>query len=65
MNRNGQGVSSKIPPGLTCYGCGKPIDPEQEDTLIEMVGGRWSQDGDLIRWHQDCFNHYLDKGEET
>lgn len=65
MNRNGQGVFPQTPPGLTCYGCGKPIDLENEDTLVEMVEGRWSQDGDMIRWHQDCFNHYLEKGEET
>ena len=65
MNRNGQGVLPQTPSGLTCYGCGKPIDFEHEDTLVELVEGRWSQDRDMIRWHQDCFNQYLDEGEET
>ena len=65
MNRNGHGVFPQAPPILTCYGCGKRIDLEHEDTLVEMVEGWWSRDGDMIRWHQDCFNHYLDEGEET
>ncbi len=55
-----------VPPTQpTCYGCGKPIDLEQEDTLVELVEGRWSQDRDMIRWHHGCFNQYLDDGEET
>lgn len=65
MNRNGQGAFPQAPPRLTCCGCGKPIDLEHEDTVIEMVEVRWSQDEDMIRWHQDCFNHFLDEGEET
>lgn len=64
MNRNRHGVFQALPK-LTCYGCEKPIDLEHEDTLVEMVEGRWSQAGDMIRWHQDCFNHYLDEAEET
>ena len=65
MNRNGQGVLPQAPSDLTCCGCGKPIGFEQEDTLVELVEGRWSRDRAMIRWHQDCFNQYLDEGEET
>lgn len=65
MERNGQGVFPQAPPMLTCYGCGKPIDLVHEDTLVEMIGGRWPHAADIVRWHQDCFNQYLDEGEET
>lgn len=65
MNRNGHRAFPQAPPRLTCYGCGKPIDLEHEDTLVEMVESRWSHDGGMIRWHQNCFNHFLDEGEET
>jgi len=65
MNRNGQKILPQAPPDHTCYGCGKPIELEKEDTLVELDEGWWSQDRDMIRWHQDCFNQYLDEGEET
>ncbi len=65
MNRNGHGAFPQSPPRLICYGCGKPIDLEHEETLVEMIEGRWSQDEDMIRWHQDCFNYFLDEGGET
>jgi len=65
INQNGHRTFVQTPPHLTCYGCGKPIDLEHEDTLVEVVDGRWSPDRNMIRWHQNCFDQYLDEGEET
>lgn len=65
MNRNGYRAFPQAPPRLTCSGCGKPIDIENEDTFVETIAGQWSQDGERIVWHQDCFNTFLDEGEET
>jgi len=65
MKQNGHGTFVQTLPQPTCYGCGTPINLEHEDTLVELVEGRWSRDRAMIRWHQDCFNQYLDEGEET
>jgi hypothetical protein len=65
INQNGHRTFVQTPPQPTCCGCGKSIDLKHEDTLVELVDRRWSQDRGMIRWHQNCFDHYLDEGEET
>ena len=65
INRNGHRDFPPASPHTTCSGCGEPVDIENADTLIEMTEDQWSRDGNRIAWHQDCFNHFLDEGEET
>lgn len=48
-----------------CHACGIPIDVERDDTLVESLSDRPMHDRRTLFWHQDCFNEFLDRGEET
>jgi hypothetical protein len=50
---------------VICHGCGNPIDPRSDDALVEPVEGTGSHKEERAVWHQECFEHFLDKGEET
>jgi hypothetical protein len=53
--------TSSQPP---CPACGKPVDLGQKDVLVEMVEKLPSQHTDAIAWHQDCYDQFLEDGEE-
>ena len=64
LNTNGTGAfvdTSSQPP---CPACGKPVDLGQKDVLVEMVEKPPSQHTDAIAWHQDCYDQFLEDGEE-
>lgn len=64
MNRNESRELAQNPPPA-CHGCGRPVNLENKNTLVETTERLWSHNKDGIVWHQDCFNNFLDEGEET
>lgn len=54
-----------VPPDFTCRACGKPADLGSTNTLIEPIEHPGTPGGEGIVWHRDCFNAFLDEGEET
>ncbi len=63
MNDDIQGKGLQASASITCHGCRKPVDPKHERTMIERIDQ--VQDKESIAWHQDCFNRFLEAGEET
>lgn len=64
MMHNGYKEFVQSPPLTSCRGCGEPVDLTKEDTSTGAVTPQCSQEEDGTLWHQDCFNSYLDQGEE-
>ena len=50
---------------LSCQVCGKPVDIRQKNTLVELLETPVIRQADTtIAWHQDCYDQYLEDGEE-
>jgi hypothetical protein len=47
-----------------CQGCGETIDLQRDETLVEMPSVHLSSDQGVLVWHQDCYDSFLDEGEE-
>ena len=65
MNDDIQREPFQTPPRPICHGCRKPVDPKSERALVETIDAVQSNDRKSIAWHQDCFNNFLEAGEET
>lgn len=61
---NGSPVWSQEPPDLTCSGCGKPVDLNENNTLVEPFKEQSPSNEGKMAWHQQCFDRFLDEGEE-
>ncbi|MDH5641590.1 MAG: hypothetical protein OEY28_09875 [Nitrospira sp.] len=49
----------------SCQVCGKPVDIRQKNTLVELLETPVARQTDAkIAWHQDCYDQYLEDGEE-
>jgi len=48
----------------SCHVCGKPVDLRHKNVLVETVEESITQPTHAIVWHQDCYNQYLEAGEE-
>ncbi len=64
MRRHRDRAWSQEPQKPTCFGCGKPVDPNQMNALVEPIQEQCSPDGEKLAWHRHCFDHFLDEGEE-
>ena len=53
--------TSSRPP---CHGCGQPVDLRRMNVLLEVVKQSTEQPTKAIAWHLDCYERYLDDGEE-
>jgi hypothetical protein len=53
--------TSSHPP---CHACGKPVDLRRMNVLLEVVEKSTAQPATTIAWHLDCYERYLDDGEE-
>jgi hypothetical protein len=47
-----------------CQGCGGTIDLQRDGTLVETPIVHSSSDQGVLVWHQDCYDSFLDEGEE-
>jgi hypothetical protein len=47
-----------------CQGCGETIDLQRDGTLVETPSVHLSSDQSVLVWHQDCYDSFLDEGEE-
>jgi hypothetical protein len=61
---NGSKSFLRRPHSQECQGCGETIDLQRDGTLVEMPIVHSSSDQDVLVWHQDCYNSFLDEGEE-
>jgi hypothetical protein len=48
-----------------CHACGRAVDFEGDNALVETFADPDSPDMNRIAWHQDCLNDFLDQGETT
>ncbi len=51
-------------PRTTCHSCGKLVDLSSKNALVETPEDGPSKTSRGVAWHQDCFNRFLDQGEE-
>jgi len=63
-NTNGPGSSLAASSHPPCHVCGKPVDIRNDNVLVELVEKSLMQPTDSIAWHQDCYDQYLEEGEE-
>lgn len=64
LNTNGTGSSTEIVSDPLCHACGQLVDLLHHNVLVEVVKGRRPHQADTIVWHKDCYDQYLDDGEE-
>lgn len=66
MNENTQRTSARNRSRNCCHYCGMSVNLEQEDTVMDALGGGSPQHKSGIQvWHRRCFDDFLDEGEET
>jgi len=63
-NINGPRPSTEASPSPFCQVCGKPVDLRHKNVLVETVEKSITQPTEAIAWHQDCYDQYLESGEE-
>ena len=61
---NGPGLSTEASPSLSCQGCGKPVNLRHNNVSVETVEKSITHPTESIAWHQDCYDQYLEAGEE-
>jgi hypothetical protein len=61
---NGMSPSAQLPPKPACQACGKPIDLQRDNVLMELVDNPLSHNIQPLVWHQRCYDRFLDEGEE-
>lgn len=49
----------------SCTYCGRLANLSHDDVVVEMPEGAPSPDTITKCWHRECFNSFLDQGEET
>jgi hypothetical protein len=54
------GTSSDPP----CQACGKRVDLRRMNVLLEVIEKSTVRPTEVIAWHLDCYERYLDDGEE-
>lgn len=58
------GASFETASCTPCRACGKPVDLRRTNVLLEVVEKSMEQPTKTITWHLDCYERYLDDGEE-
>jgi len=64
FNANRTGSSFETSSHPPCPACGKPVDLRRTNVLLELVEKSTEQPTKAIAWHLDCYERYLDDGEE-
>jgi hypothetical protein len=64
VSRHRDRAWSQDPPEPTCFGCGKPVDLNENNALVEPIEEQCPPEGGELAWHRHCFDHFLDEGEE-
>lgn len=64
FNAKRTGSSSETSSRPSCHACGKPVDLRRMNVLLEVVEKSTGQPTKAIAWHLDCYERYLDDGEE-
>lgn len=67
MNVNGHTDPSQIMPDVPCPWCGVPANSDSDQAVVEfqVAEGGSPQDMACQVWHQDCYNAFLEQGEES
>ena len=47
-----------------CQGCGETIHFQRDSTSVETSIVHSASEQGVLAWHQDCYNSFLDEGEE-
>jgi hypothetical protein len=61
---NGSKTSLHKPRNQECQGCGETVDLQHDGALVETPPVPSSSDNDVLVWHQDCYDSFLEEGEE-
>lgn len=64
FNAKRTGSSSETSLRSSCPACGQPIDLNRTNVLMEVVEKSTEHPSKTIAWHLDCYERYLDDGEE-
>ena len=65
MQRNSHKTAEVIQDHVPCTSCGKPVQVPGSGAMIEPVDDVKARSTSERAWHRECFNNYLDEGEET
>jgi len=60
--RNGSPAS--MPPYPECRGCGGTVDLRHDNLLVEKLIADSADESGVNIWHKDCYDLFLDEGEE-
>ncbi|NGZ99150.1 MAG: hypothetical protein CV089_24075 [Nitrospira sp. WS110] len=47
-----------------CEGCGETVDLRHDSALVETPSVAAPSDKDVLVWHQQCYDSFLEEGEE-
>ena len=61
---NGGYSAMAVPPQPACHSCREPVSLQDDNLLIEVVQNPLSENNQVIVWHQDCYDQFLEDGEE-
>lgn len=64
FHMNGARPSTAVSRDPPCHACGRPVDLRHQNVLVEVIKKLTPQQAEAIVWHQDCYDQYLDDGEE-
>jgi len=65
MSHNGRKTLGQVPTEPACHSCGKTVNLQRDNVLVELTDDPWSYNKSTIVWHQDCYDQFLDEGEES
>ena len=65
MSHNGRATPAQLPTPSACHACGETVNLHHDNMMVELVEDPCSSNTNIIVWHQDCYNLFLDEGEES
>jgi hypothetical protein len=63
MSRNRRGTPAQLPTQSACHACGEAVNLHHDNMMVELVEDPRSFNTNIIVWHQDCYDQFLDEGE--
>lgn len=64
MKNNGSRTPARVSQRQGCHACGKIVNLQHDNVLVELPDDASSPKKEAIVWHKDCYNQFLDDGEE-
>lgn len=61
---NGSMSLAQNPPQSKCHGCGKSVYLQFQDAVMEVLATPQPPHKQTVVWHHDCYDDFLDRGEE-